>query len=306
MKIVVLGAGAMGGLYGALLSQKNDVTLIDTNTKIVDIINNKGLEMVEKSGVFTLYHPSADTFYKESTPADLVIVFVKSLYSRIALEANKAAIGKDTYILTLQNGSGHETILQEFTDLSHIIIGTTQHNASISDLGVWNHGGSGTTYLGTLNGDLNRIQFIADAFNECGLETKLSDQVLKMIWNKMFTNVSASVLTGILQVPLGFISKDTFAWNLCCKLIQEAVQVADKLGLSFDVESKIEEVQTVCNNSPNGITSIYADLQAHRLTEVDTISGSVVAAGQKCGVPTPTHEIMVQLVHAMEERNKQA
>ena len=71
-------------------------------------------------------------------------------------------------------------------------------------------------------------------------------------------------------------------------------------GDEFDVDEKIAEVRGVCERSPGGLTSIYADLRDGRKTEVDTISGSVVRASRRNGVPAPTHEAMVALVHAME------
>ena len=125
-----------------------------------------------------------------------------------------------------------------------------------------------------------------------------------MIWNKLFTNVSASALTGALQVPLGYISSNEHAWKLCCQLIREAVDAAAGLGMDFDYDEKVVEVKAVCDKSPNGLTSIYADLRDGRRSEVDTISGSVVRAGKKSGVATPSHEFLVELIHAMEGRPK--
>lgn len=75
-------------------------------------------------------------------------------------------------------------------------------------------------------------------------------------------------------------------------------------GLDFDAEQKIAEVREVCEKSPNGLTSIYADLHNGRRSEVDTISGSVVRASERNGVPAPTHRAMVNLVHAMEGKPK--
>jgi 2-dehydropantoate 2-reductase len=118
----------------------------------------------------------------------------------------------------------------------------------------------------------------------------------------MFTNVSASALTAVLQVPLGYISSDPFAWTLCQKLIRETVDVAAALGMDFDYDQKVAEVRAVCDNSPNGLTSIYTDLKKGRRSEVDTISGSIVRAGEKAGVPTPNHAFMVTLIHAMEDK----
>ena len=304
MKIAVLGSGAMGGLYGAYLSRKNEVTVIDVNTALVDKVNTDGLEVREPDGSSAIYHPRAVSSTEGMEPVDVIVIFIPSMFSEAALESNRGIIGPDTYLMTLQNGSGHENILGKFVDEEHIIIGTTQHNANVGGPGISNHGGSGITHLGCVTGSAKRLQHIADAFTACGLEADVSDDVQRMIWNKMFTNVSASALTAALQVPLGYISSSEHAWAMCRQLIREAVDAAAGVGLKFDYEEKVAEVKAVCDNSPNGLTSIYAALRDGRRTEVDTISGSVVRAGEKGGVPTPSHTFLVQMIHAMEGRGK--
>ena len=284
MKIAVLGAGAMGGLYSAYLSRHNEVTVIDVNAQVVEKINADGLEVQEPDGTSQVYHPHAVLSTDGMAPVDLIVVFVKAMFSESALNNNRSIIGPETYLMTLQNGSGHEDMLGKFVPQEHIIIGTTQHNASVAGFGVTKHGGSGMTHMGCVTGDVKRLQKFADAFTACGLDADVSDGVQKMIWNKMFTNVSASALTGALQVPLGFISADEHAWKLCCQLIREAVDVAAALGMDFDYDEKVAEVKAVCDKSPNGLTSIYADLRDGRRSEVDTISGSIVRAGVKAGV----------------------
>ncbi len=302
MKIAVLGAGAMGGLYSAYLSRHNEVTVIDVNAQVVEKINADGLEVQEPDGTSQVYHPHAVLSTEGMEPVDLIVVFVKAMFSESALNNNRSIIGPETYLMTLQNGSGHEDMLGKFVPQEHIIIGTTQHNASVAGFGVTKHGGSGMTHMGCVTGDVKRLQKFADAFTACGLDADVSDGVQKMIWNKMFTNVSASALTGALQVPLGYISADDHAWKLCCQLIREAVDVAAALGMDFDYDEKVAEVKAVCDKSPNGLTSIYADLRDGRRSEVDTISGSIVRAGVKAGVPTPSHSFLVGLIHAMENR----
>ena len=126
----------------------------------------------------------------------------------------------------------------------------------------------------------------------------------QLIWDKLFTNVSLSALTGVLQVPIGFIAEDEYAWNMTVTLIKEAMQVAKAMGLEFDEDEMIERVRNTSINSPEGRTSIYADLKAGRLTEVNTISGAVVKAGDRLGVPVPSHKMIVNMVHAMEDKSK--
>ena len=302
MKIAVIGAGAMGALYGGYLSRGNDVLLVDVNKTQVDTINEKGLIIHEPDGSQMVCHPKAAVDTQGMAPVDVVVLFVKAMFSKAALENNRALIGPDTYLMTLQNGSGHEDVLSQFVDREHVVIGTTQHNSAIVGFGEIRHGGSGKTCIGPLVGDAARLEPIARAFTESGLEAVCDAQVQRLIWGKMMTNVSASVLTGVLQVPLGFIAQDESAWAICETLVREAVAVAAGEGIEFDVDEKLAEVRGVCERSPGGLTSIYADLRDGRRTEVDTISGSVVRASRRNGVPAPTHEAMVNLVHAMEAK----
>ena len=143
-----------------------------------------------------------------------------------------------------------------------------------------------------------------ETLDACGFQGQIHSNIQQLIWDKLFTNVSLSALTGVLQVPMGFIASNEYAWSIAERLIQEAAAVARGLGLQADEKAIAEKVRLTSLNSPDGITSICADLKAGRKTEVNTISGSVVRASQKCGVPAPTHQLIVELIHAMEDRNK--
>lgn len=304
MKIAILGSGAMGMLFGALLSQHNDVILVDVNEARVSAVNRVGITVAEPDGRDRVFHPEATTDSGGMAPADLVILFVKAFYSRDALGANRSLIGPDTYLLTLQNGSGHENTLREFADSDHIIIGMTQHNSSIDEGTRVNHGGGGLTSIGALDGRTEHLRPVAQAFCACGLDTTVSPNVRRLIWSKLFVNVSGSALTAILQVPLGFIVDDPNGWALAETLIREAVAVANADGLGFNADEVLSDVRRLLDDAHDGYTSIYADLHDGRRSEVDTISGAVVAAGKRNGTPTPCHTFVVELIHAFEAKNQ--
>ena len=303
MRIAVLGAGAMGSLFGGYLSRGNDVTVIDLSKAIVDAINTNGVRIKEKDGTITVCKPKATTDASGIPKQDLIIVFVKSMYTISALETNRNLIDSDTYIMTLQNGAGHDSKLLKFADRLHVIIGSTQHNSSIIEPGFVNHGGSGFTSIGLLDGNSEMLSSIAHSFTACGLECKTENNVQKQIWKKLFTNTAASSLTGLFQVPLGFIHSDKNANWIMHQLCHEAVTVANKLGLDFKEEEVVSDVEQVLINAPNGYTSIYADIRDGRRSEVDTISGSVVEAAHDIGVSVPYHEMLVRCIHALEDKS---
>lgn len=304
MKIAVIGAGAMGSIYGGHLSLHNDVTLIDTNPKVIETVQQNGLK-IEENGQENIYRPSAAVSCEGMEPVDLIILFVKALYSKAALSGNRNLIGPNTYVMTLQNGSGHEDILGEFVPQDHIIIGTTEDNGAVLGFGHIRHGGVGNTNVGMLTGDKeNFLNKLKESFDSCGFNVRIHPNIQQLIWDKLFTNVSLSAVTAVLQVNIGYIAANEYAWQMTMALLHEAVETAHALGLEADEEKLAEKIRATSVGSPEGVTSICADIRAGRKTEVDTISGSVVRAAHKAGVPVPVHEFVVNTIHALEGRGQ--
>ena len=199
MKIAVLGAGAMGSIYGGHLSLHNDVYMIDKKQEIVDKINADGLKLFENDKD-VIYRPEAMTDSANLGEVDLVILFVKALFSKAALEENRHIIGEHTYVMTLQNGAGHEDILSEFVPKERIIIGTTEDNGAVLDFGYVRRGGKGKTNIGMLVPDSNgMLGKIKESFDSCGFDTHIYDNIQQLIWDKLFTNVSLSALQGFFR-----------------------------------------------------------------------------------------------------------
>lgn len=304
MKIAVIGAGAMGSIYGSHLSLNNEVYMVDTAEAVVEHIQKEGIRLLE-DGEEHVYRPRAVVSAAMMEPVDLVILFVKSLYSKAALETNRSLIGPETYVMTLQNGSGHEDILEEFVPRNRIIIGTTEDNGAVISTGCVKRGGTGKTNVGMLAEDQEQfLSRVKNAFERCGFTVNVHSNIRQLIWDKLFTNVSLSAVTGILQVNIGYIAANEHAWRMTVSLIKEAALVARSIGLLANDEEIIERVKKTSEMSPNGCTSICADLQNGRRTEVDTISGSVVIAAKKSGIPVPLHEFVVEMIHAIEDKNR--
>ena len=272
MRIVVIGAGAMGGIYGARLSLHNDVTLIDTNRELVDHVRRHGL-VLEEGGVETTFHPGMACDAEGLAPADLVILFTKALYSRDALEGARSVIGEDTCLMSLQNGAGHERLLSQYVPMERVVIGTSEDNGAVLGPGRVHHGGSGVTNIGLAAGDdVLLLERIRSAFEPCGF--------------------------------MSFIAADGHAWSLCTALVDEALMVAEAQGLHFERNAVLEKVRTTSLSNPGGYTSIMKDIQNGRRTEVDTISGAVVTAAREHSLQVPRHEMVVALIHALEARGR--
>ena len=300
----MVGPGAMGLLFGGYLSQKNDVTLVGRNADRMKQIQENGVRIRETDGREEIYHPDATAQPDKMTEADLVLLFVKAGDSKAALESVKHLIGSNTFLMTLQNGAGHEKLLLQYAPKERVIIGTTNQGSYKLDETSVCHSGLGDTALGAVSGSGEAFAPVAEIFQSCGFPCILSEQVRGMIWNKLMINASSSVLSGILQMPQGYVVENSSAWNIAQKLIKEICAVATAEGYPFMADEQIERIDKHLRNAPGGYTSVYADLKARRKTEVSVINGAVVEAGRRLGIPTPTHELILDMVHAMEGRNE--
>lgn len=298
MKIAVLGNGAMGSLFGSYLSLCNDVTLIGVISEQIKDIQENGTVIREKDGD-RHFHPNAVMSGEYEGTADLVICFVKGYITELSLTQNRNIIGPDTYLLTFQNGAGHDEILRKFADDRHIVIGTTQHNASVEN-GTVIHGGWGINTIGRTDGSTDGLESIRDVFTSCGFGTVISDSVMKSIWKKLLTNTSVSTATAVLGCSMHHLSECEYAWALTVSLFDESIMVAEAAGITFDRDEELKTIREVCEKANPGYTSIYMDVRYGRESEVDRISGYVVSTARRYGISVPCQTFAVNAIHALE------
>lgn len=308
MKIAVIGPGAMGLLYGAKLSKCAEVILVGNNAEHVKEINDNGITL-KRDGEETVFRVPAVLSGQIEEPTDMVILFTKAYLTEEALEQNKALIGPDTVLLTLQNGAGHEEKLSKFAEKKDILIGTTAQGSYRENAHTIVNSGLGDTTIGAVSDEfigtekITGIEEIRTVFEQSDFPCIVSNNIRYTVWNKLMINASSSVLSGVLLVNQGYVVENSNAWKICKDLIREICETATGEGCSFDVEEQTERIANHLKNAPGGYTSIYADLKNGRKTEVDYISGAVVKAAERQGKTVPTQIMMVRMVHAMEDRD---
>lgn len=301
MKIVVIGAGAMGCLYGAYLSRENEVVMLDSYQPQVDAIRTGGITVTETDGSsrnFAAVQACASGAYAGT--ADLVIVFVKSTYTEQALAANQALFGPDTIVMTLQNGAGNDRKIARYVKPENVVIGTSKHNSVNLGGGCIRHAGAGVTTIGSNYGADANLQKVARLLGDSGLETEISDDIQRIIWSKLFVNLSINTFTAITETPIGYMIKNKYAWDFAKRLIYEAVDVAEEDGTYFDRREVLESVRKVCVQAENGYSSMYQDRKRGIKTEIDAINGAIVEQAKIYGVAVPYNSLIVDLIHAIE------
>lgn len=303
MKIAILGAGAMGSLYGGLLSEKNQVYLIDIWKDHINKINENGL-IIEENNEIKKYYPKGVSDIFTLGKMDLVIIFVKSINTLDVIEKNKDLFKEDTLVLSLQNGYGNLEDIQTIVKNKNIIVGTTSHGATMIGPGEVKHAGIGSTTIGGIDKDSKEnVKKIKDIFLESKIKTDISDDILYLIWNKLIINIGINPLTAILKVYNGQLLDSDYTLNIMKKLVEEAIDVVKVMNINFNKQEIFETVKSVAKNTENNKSSMLQDILKNRKTEIDKINGAVVSLGKKYNISTPYNEIMVNLIKSIEKQN---
>ncbi|PYK31685.1 MAG: hypothetical protein DME57_02835 [Verrucomicrobia bacterium] len=293
MRIIVLGAGAIGSLYGAKLAARNEVTLVG-RADHVRAIQEKGLrvEGIESETV----RLNAATDLGNIHPNTLILLTTKVPATSRALEPIAPMIREDTTIVALQNGLNSDEIAREALGGRGIVLrGITQFGAIFERPGAIRYMVKGYTLLQKHE----RSASIAEVFNAAGLDCRISAEINREVWRKLIFNCVVNPITALLGTTVGEIV-DPGLNPLKQRVIDECVAVAAAEGVSLNVTLK--EVDKAYVGSPN-IVSMRQDLLRGRPTEIEHLNGTIVSLGAAHGILCPANKVLASLVQGIGTRS---
>jgi len=302
MHILIMGAGALGTLFGARLAQSDfQVSLISRNREHIHKIQNQGIILEELDGSESNISLPAFTEPGElSSPPDLVLVMVKSYHTADAVCAIRDKCHTQTVFLTLQNGIGNLEAMEGYVPRENILLGTTAQGATFPEAGRIRHGGSGPTIIGELSGEpTSRLGVIVDTLRESGFETRTTDNVWDIIWHKLLVNVGINAVTALLEIQNRWIAEDQEARQLCTEAVLEAADIASTQGVSVP-ESPADEVLNVARATSRNSSSMLQDIQKGKPTEIDAMNGAIAALGDKVNIQVPVNKTLTRLVKSKQ------
>lgn len=304
MKIAVVGAGAMGSLFGALLAEAgSEVWLLDVWAEHIKVINEKGLS-IEREGKTRFVEVEATTDPQSIGLADLIIVFVKSTQTAEAARVAKEMAGSGSLVLTLQNGMGNADVISEVIDQDQVVAGTTSHGATMIGPGIIRHAGVGPTVIGMWNGkDLTKVRGIAQLFTHACIDTKVVESVREVIWDKLLVNVGINAITALTGIKNGQLLDLEVTKTLSRKAVEEALAVARAQGIALRDNTVGHVLKVAEATSPNR-SSMGQDVDKKRQTEIETINGVIVSEGRKLGLETPVNETLTALIETLQAHYK--
>ena len=304
MKIGIVGSGAMGSVYGALLADAgNELWLFDKWREHIEAMRARGLRCEGASGDRTVrVHATTDAAL--AGPCELVIVATKVMDIEAALGDARAMIGPDTRVLAIQNGLGNVERVRRVLGADNLLFGIAGgFGAELKGPGHVHHNGMEAINLAELEGGSTaRLERIAEVWRAAGFTVNAYDDLWPVVWSKLVANVAFSAICTVTGMRVGQVRANEWAWGIARACVEEAVAVAAAKAIPLAYDDPIRWVSDFAGKIPNARPSMYQDVRAGRRSEIDAIQGGVVAEGAKVGVATPTCALMVRLVKALEAK----
>jgi 2-dehydropantoate 2-reductase len=304
-RVVVIGAGAMGGLFGGLLAEGGlDVTLVDTWDEHIAAIASHGLRIVGVGGNRAI-PIQATTDAGAVKAADVVLFQCKTFANDAAASAARHLFTGPTVAISFQNGLGNEEALAGVLGAENVMGGLTAQAGLVEAPGVVRNFGDLPTIVGEMAGGLSaRATAIAGAFTRAGLATTASADIKRDKWKKLLGNVALGAISAVTDLRSFEIMRVPELREIVFRLVDEAAAVAKTEGIALDIAEAREVLLRLVDTSAGGTgtskSSMREDIARRRRTEIDTIHGSVQRLARRHGLPTPTIDTMIALVKGLE------
>ncbi|MEH6496953.1 MAG: ketopantoate reductase family protein [Pseudomonas marincola] len=301
MKIAILGAGAMGSIYGARLKKGGaDVTLLDVNDAHIDAINTNGLHISIDEGNSTVHLPAMRP-EDCHTPVDLILLFTKTFHTDAALASVKNIL-KGTAVLSLQNGIGNVERISAHVPKEGILVGMTMTPAEFIGPGrVASHGAASTSLYGVDGNEHPILKDIIDVMSKGGIDAKADPNIDIAIWEKATFNCTANSLCALSGATPGAIGVSEKGRILAKQVAQEVINVAQASGTNASLERVMALLEHAFSHHLHHEPSMLQDRNAARRTEIDALNGAVVKMGDVLNVPVETNRILSNLIALMED-----
>ncbi len=301
MEVAVIGAGALGCLYGGRIADAgHDVALVHHRQEYVDAINDRGLRIEsEVEGDPSIELPVRATTDADSVgPVDLAIVFVKAHVTEAALDQHRGCIGPETAVLSLQNGLRHYEILCAAVGRDRALAGTTYQGAVLEEPGrITQTAGGPSTFGGD---DAATADEVATALESANLPAKVVDDPVRVIWEKQLLSIGIKPMAALTRLTNEAVVADADRRDLMRQLVNEAVAVAEARGVDLPDRNHAEGVIDICRGTDH-YSSTLQDIWAERKTEIDEINGALVEMAEAEGIDVPANRITTTLVRGLEE-----
>ncbi len=292
-EILIVGTGAMAGLFGARLADHAEVTLLGTWKAGLAALRADGIKLQLNGQVMQrTVRVSSDP--AECAGARQALVLVKSWQTARAARMLAECLSPDGVALTLQNGLGNIEQLREALGEERAALGVTTTGATLMGPGRMRVGGVGPTHVAPHP----RLEALVDLMQVAGFEVESADNLEGLVWGKLAINAGINPLTALLEVPNGALARQPQARAVMIDAARETAAVAAARAIELPYADPAEAVRQVAERTASNLSSMLQDIQRGAPTEIDAINGAVAEAAEQVGVSTPVNRTLWGLVRA--------
>ena len=301
--IAVVGAGAMGALFGAILAENGlDVVLIDADQEHIDTINSGGLQIEGYGGNRSIRIPGISD-PQELESANLLLFQCKAHGTCKAAKSVRHLLHENSVCISFQNGLGNEEMLGEELGTEKVLGGLTAMAGKLLGPGRVQDFSRVPSYIGEMQGgSSDRVSSISKKLTQSGLETRPSENIRIEIWKKLLGNISMSAISGLTNLSSAEANRVPELKSVSIQAMEEALKVAQAHGIGLNREAVMKGMETISQPGGTGDnkSSLCMDLLNRRPTEVDFIYGNVIKLGKEKKISTPTLKTLHSLVKGVE------
>ena len=304
MRVGVVGAGGVGGFFGARLAQAGgDVAFVARGAHL-DAMRERRLLVRSADGDLEV-KVEATNDPREIGPCDAVLVCVKSYDAEAAAAGLEPLVGSDTAIVPLLNGIDHLDVLAAAVGRQHVLGGMAAVFAERVAPGVVVHpGGPDSITFGELDGSRTpRAERLLELCREAGIADVLSHDIVSLMWRKLAFICAQAGLTAVTRLPLGEIRENEESFSLYGRVVEEVLAVAKAEGVPVRDGTGAQLVEFAKGLEPGLFSSLHDDLVAGRRMELDALHGAVVRRGHARAVPVPACEAIHAFLAPWAARN---
>jgi 2-dehydropantoate 2-reductase len=298
MRIGIIGAGALGTLFGYRLAHENDVSMLEIRPEAVTAIRVQGLGIAEHAARRSV---KISASARDLFASQVLFVFVRATDTMRALRPFVNELDPSCVIVSLQNGiSNEDAVKASLGGNVALVLGATTESALMLEAGTAVPLGTGTTIVGPGGASPEVCARIARLLADAGMAVSVAYDIRPHLWGKLIANAAIVPLAALLDRPNGVVLEDANAGELARSLAQEAATVASAMRIALPFNDPWSYVRSIVEQTAGLRNSMLADLSQGAKTENEHINGAIVAAGRRSAVPTPYNETMFRLIRARE------
>jgi 2-dehydropantoate 2-reductase len=303
--IAVVGAGAVGSFYGAVLARAGHPVTLIGRAAHVRAIEQDGLQL-DMAGQVHTARAAASVELASIRGADLVLFCVKSTDSAAVAREMAPLLAADAVVMSLQNGvENAPTIVKH---VRQIVVPTAVYVATaLVEPGVVRHFGRGELVIGALDAAAARnaavvaaLQDLKALFATAGIDVTISGDVTAELWTKLVTNCAYNAISGLAQATYGKLTSIPEVRAIQQAAVREVVALATAEGVNLPLEHSLRAVERIAAGMPGQLSSTAQDMARGKPSEIDHLNGFVVRRGRELGVATPVNETLHALVKLVE------